>query len=242
MIFKKQFNHMPKKLQRALILVLIYLFSRLVKFIALAIFPEKSLDPDDMTLFALEVILIWFLVFKIKEQKSWAKIMLLVLFLFHALSLPWTFASEALWSETLLISPITAIQLIIVIMILTSLFNKDSDYWFKNSENKPTVHNNKNSTKKTIIKYWLILPVSLSIFGFLSGCNVNTGGGNLNFLFLLLLGPMVLGLGLIILLIMFTRGKKKKNESLVNVSKIGLYLISIPIAFVLGVFVSHNFL
>ena len=104
------------------------------------------------------------------------------------------------------------------------------------------MHNNKNSTKKTIIKYWLILPVSLSIFGFLSGCNVNTGGGNLNFLFLLLLGPMVLGLGLIILLIMFTRGKKKKNESLVNVSKIGLYLISIPIAFVLGVFVSHNFL
>ena len=89
MIFKKQFRDMPKKLQRALILVLIYLFSRLVKFIALAIFPEKRLDPDDITLFALEIILIGFLVFKIKEQKSWAKIMLLVLFLFHAISLPW---------------------------------------------------------------------------------------------------------------------------------------------------------
>ena len=233
---------MPKKLQRALILALIYLFSRLVKFIVLAKFPEKSLGSDDITLFALEIILIGFLVFKIKEQKSWAKIMLLVLFLFHAISLPWTFASEALWSETLLISPITAIQLIIVIMILVLLFNKNSDYWFKNSENNPIVHNSKISIKKAIMKYWVLLPISLSIFGFLSGCNINTGGGNLNFLFFLLLGPMVLGLGLIILLIMFTRGKKKKNESLVNVSKIGLYLISIPIAFVLGVFVSHNFL
>jgi hypothetical protein len=61
---------MPEKLRQALILVLMYLFARPIKFIALAIFSPKSLDPDSITLFTIELILIGFLIFKIKERKN----------------------------------------------------------------------------------------------------------------------------------------------------------------------------
>lgn len=235
---------MPKKLRQALILVLVYLFARPFKFIALAIYSPKSLDPDSITLFIIELIIIGFLIFKIKERKNWARLILLVIFVLNALHLFYSFITEALWCDTGLISPITAILLIIVIIILNLLFNKSSDQWFNNLEKNQASKEGKSVRKVSKGKYALLISILLITMGFILGFihenNLGTGTGGLEILFLLFFA-LILVLALIVLIFLLFKGKKKENQNLIDVSKISLYIIFIPISFIIGFFISKIF-
>ena len=237
---------MPKKLQQALKLVLIYFFISLVKLLLISVFRNISYpDPEDFIGgLTLEVILIGYLVFKIIERKNWAKLILSVIFVLNALRLFYSFITEALWRDTALISPITAILLIIVIIILNLLFNKSSDQWFNTSEKNQVFKEGKITRKVSKREYALVIPILLSTFGFVSGFiqenNLGTGTGGVEVLFLLFLS-LILGLALIVLIFLLFRGKKKENQNLIHVSKISLYIISIPISFIIGFFISKIF-
>lgn len=233
----------PNKLKNSLKFVFIYLFFELIKLLALALFSEKSLDPDSITLYFLEVILIGVLIFKIKQRKIWAKLILLVVFVLNALSLFYSFITEVLWRDTLFISPITAILLIIVIIILNLLLNKSSDNWFNNSE-KNQVSKNGNSIRKVKKKYALLISILLITFGFILGFiyenNLGVGTGGVEILFFLFIA-LILALAIIILIFLLFRGRKKENQNLIDVSKISLCIISIPISFIIGFFISKIF-
>ena len=234
----------PNKLKNSLKLIFIYLFFRLIKLITLAIFSEKSLDPDSITRYVLEVILIGVLIFKIKKRKIWAKLMLLVIFVLNALSLFYSFITEVLWRDTLFISPITAILLIIVIIILNLLFNKSSNQWFNNSEKNQVSKEGKSIRKASKKKYTLLISILLSTFGFILGFihenNLGTGTGGVEILFLLFIS-LILALAIIVLIFLLFRGKKKENQNLIDVSNISLCIISIPISFIIGFFISKIF-
>lgn len=83
---------------------------------------------------------------------------------------------------------------------------------------------------------WLLIP--LSIFGYLLGCDLNTGG-NVFAGFLMIAGPYIFMFGLILLLILLLVGIRKKIQGLVFISKIGLVLISFPISYTAGVILCH---
>lgn len=234
---------MPNKLKNSLKFIFIYLFLKLIKLITLAVFSEKSLDSDSITLYVLEVILFGVLIFKIKERKIWAKLILLVIFVLNALSLFYSFITEVLWRDTLFISPFTAIILIIVIIILNLLLSKSSDQWFNNSENQVS-KDAKSIRKASKKKYALLISILLSTFGFILGFihenNLGTGTGGVEILFLLFIS-LILVLAIIVLIFLLFRGKKKENQNLIDVSKICLCIISIPISFIIGFFISKIF-
>ena len=235
------FVKIPNKLKNSMKLIFIYLFFRLIKLITLTLFSEKSLDSDSITIYALEVIIIGVLVFKIKERKTWAKLLLLVIFVLNALSLFYSFITEVLWRDTLFISPITATLLIIVIIILNLLLNKSSDQWFNNSEKNQVSKDEKSISKVSKKKYVLLISILLSTFGFISGFihenNLGTGTGGVEILFLLFIS-LIISLAIIVLVFLLFRGKKKENQNLIYVSKICLCILSIPLSYIIGFFIS----
>ena len=89
-----------------------------------------------------------------------------------------------------------------------------------------------------IKKILFLLIIPLTIVGFQLGCNLNTGG-NVFAGLLMLVGPFIFGLNLIILIILLVTGLKKKSKALIVVSKIGLLLISFPLAYTAGVILCH---
>jgi len=98
---------------------------------------------------------------------------------------------------------------------------------------------NKNPSFQQALKsiwFWFIIP--LTIFGYNLGCSLDTGGNVLAGA-LMMFGPFILGLWLIGLIILLLVGLRKKNSSLILVSKIGFLLFSFPVSYTAGVILCH---
>lgn len=223
---------MPNKIKYALIVIGIYLFSELFKSLIYPIITEENISYVKKIVTVLKVLFIGFLAFKIKERKNWAKIVLLVIFIVHAIGLALSIIAEFLFKFTF--SILTVVQFLIVTTILIFLFGKESELWYTASKIGRESNTRLSFPKEAIDKNWFWLIIPLCFLGFTFGCNMNTGG---NFFagMIILFGPFIFGLILIILITLLLVGQKKENQSLILVSKIGLLFVSFPMSYTVGV-------
>jgi hypothetical protein len=227
---------MPNKVKIALLFIGVYLVSELVKFILYKLITNEAIELKSTGFLVFTILFIGFFAYKIKERKNWAKIAVLVLFVMKIISLPWVILGEYLYHPV--ISLLSAVQLLILIIVLVFLFNKESEPWFNYS--KPGLASNIETppaieATKTIW-FWLIIP--LCLLGYALGCNMNTSG-NVFAGIIMIFGPFIFGLSFIILSTLLLVGLKNKNQSLILVSKIGLLLISFPVSYTAGVIFCH---
>ncbi len=226
----------PNKIHKATILIAVYLLFEVIKSVLYKLSINQKLEPKTLLYGLFAILLLGFFAYKIRQRKNWARIIILVLFVLKTISLPWVIVGEFIFSPV--IGVLSIIQLLLVIMVLIFLFNKESDPWFKGPEltREPIKETSSPQELSKTLWFWLIIP--LAILGYGLGCNLNTGG-NVFAGALMIFGPFIFGLGLIILLILLLVGLKNKNKALILVSKIGLLLISFPASYTAGVIFCH---
>ena len=227
---------MPVKIKTALIGIGIYMFLDLIKTILHDLITVENQGWKPLGFVFFSILFIGFFAYKIMRRKNWAKITMLVLFVLKLMGLPWVILGEFVFKSA--IGIISLIQLPIAITVLVFLFHKESDPWFKGPEKTQEPVKEPSSPKQVIKTYWFWLIIPLSVLGYALGCELDTGG-NVFAGIIMIFRPFILGLGLMVLLIFFLVGLKNKNQALLQVSKIGLLLISFPASYAAGVIFCH---
>lgn len=184
-------TEMPKKFKKAANLVYLSLLVGFIESVLYETMTDQKILSDPKAFGIITFLIIGFLGFKIGQGKNWARITLLVVFIIPMIGYPFLVFGEFLMSPV--IGIVSIAQMLILLYALILLFSREAQEWYKEQKVK-TEPVNRSVLSEWSKKNWIWLLIPLSIFGYLLGCDLNTGG-NAFAGFLMIAGPFIFMFG-----------------------------------------------